>query len=60
MDSCMIGLRCENGLPARVCYALPSAYSHEPPVGLEGYVWRGDHANGYWIICENVSDEAAD
>ena len=56
ISSCLIGIRCENGLPDRVCYAIPSPYTPEPPVGLEGYVWRGDHTRGYWVICEQVGE----
>ena len=56
-DNCFVGLYCEDGIPARVCYALPSKYSPEPPAGLEGYVWRGDSANGCWTICEAVTPD---
>lgn len=54
---CYVGLFCEDGVPARVCYAIPSPYSSEPPAGLEGYVWRGDAANGCWAICEAVTPD---
>ncbi len=47
---CAIGIRAENGRPNAVCYALPAAYTPEPPPGLEGYVWHGDHASGWWAI----------
>ena len=57
ISSCLIGISCEGGLPNRVCYAIPSAYSPEPPAGLEGYVWRGDRTRGYWVICETVDLE---
>lgn len=53
-DFCVVGLYCEDGVPSRVCYALPAAYAPEPPIGLEGYVWRGDSNAGYWTICEAV------
>lgn len=53
-SSCLIGLYCENGRPERVCYAIPAAYTPEPPAGLEGYVWQGDRTRGYWVVCENV------
>lgn len=54
-SSCLIGLYCENGMPERVCYAIPAAYSPEPPAGMEGYVWKGDHTRGYWVICEETN-----
>ncbi len=55
VSSCLIGLYCENGRPERVCYAIPAAYTPEPPAGLEGYVWQGDRTRGYWVVCENVN-----
>ena len=55
-ESCFAGIACKNGLPDRVCYAIPAPYTPEPPVGLEGYVWQGDLANGCWVICEEVTD----
>ncbi len=56
-DSCLCGLRCEGGFPARVCYAIPAPYTPEPPAGLEGYVWRGDRHRGYWVICEQITPD---
>ncbi len=52
--SCLVGLYCEDGVPARVCYAIPADYTAEPPAGLEGYVWRGSRTRGYWVTCEAV------
>ncbi len=54
VSSCLIGIYCENGVPDRICYAIPSVYTPEPPAGMEGYVWRGDHSRGYWVICEEI------
>ena len=56
IPDCLIGLNCENGRPYRICYAIPATYTPEPPAGLEGYIWRGDGAHGYWVICESVND----
>ena len=55
MNSCLCGICCESGIPARVCYAIPAPYTAEPPAGMEGYIWRGDHLRGYWTICENLT-----
>ncbi len=47
---CAIGIHAENGKPKSVCYALPAAFSSEPPAGLEGYVWRGEGNDGWWMV----------
>lgn len=60
VNSCLIGLRCEEGIPDRICYAIPAVYTHEPPAGLEGYVWCGDRTRGYWVISESVSENNFD
>ena len=56
-ESCYVGIKCSNGRPAHVCYAIPAPYSPEPPVGLEGYVWQGTRSGGCWVVCEDISDE---
>lgn len=48
--NCAIGLKAREGKPISVCYALPGAFSTEPPAGLEGYVWRGLGAEGWWAV----------
>lgn len=52
--SVLIGLETDDGVPDSVCYAIPAAYTPEPPAGLEGYRWRGDRSSGYWVICEDL------
>jgi len=52
---CLIGLSCGCGSPEKICYAIPAAYTPEPPAGMEGYVWRGNRNNGYWVICETIT-----
>lgn len=52
--SCLCGIQCDNGLPAKVCYAIPAQYTAEPPAGLEDYTWIGDHLRGYWTITNTV------
>ena len=44
----LTGILAENGEPAAVSYALPAAWTEEPPAGLEGYVWEGDQNRGWW------------
>lgn len=46
---CAIGVRVEDGIPARVCYALPGTFALQPPPGMEGYAWRGDGPSGWWV-----------
>ena len=46
---CLAGVRCADGVPVAVRYALPSAYSPEPPAGLEDAVWVGDNNSGWWV-----------
>jgi len=47
---CAIGIHAEDEKPKSVCYALPAVFSSEPPAGMEGYVWRGEGNNGWWMI----------
>ncbi len=49
-----IGLRCEDGRPTSVCYALPAPYSPEPPAGLADYEWVGQGNAGWWVKCINA------
>ena len=46
---CLAGVRCADGVPVAVRYALPSAYSPEPPAGLEDAAWVGDSNSGWWV-----------
>ncbi len=48
-DFLAVGLRAENGQPIAVSYALPAAYTAEPPAGMEAYRWLGDGNRGWWI-----------
>lgn len=48
--NCYAGIRCENGVPVEVSYALPSAYRPNPPAGMEDYHWVGDQNAGWWVI----------
>lgn len=49
-DHVEVGLKLEEGLPVSTAYALPSRYTPEPPPGLEGYVWKGGAADGWWVM----------
>ena len=46
---CAAGIRAEGGVPASVRYALPAAWTPEPPAGLEDYRWVGDQNRGWWV-----------
>lgn len=48
--NCYAGIRCENGIPVEVSYALPSPYRPNPPAGMEDYHWVGDQNAGWWVI----------
>ncbi len=50
-EYCLIGLKCDSGQVSTLCYAIPGEFALEPPVGLEGYSWRGAGAVGYWTTC---------
>jgi len=52
--NCLCGIRCENGIPVNVCYAIPAPYTTEPPPGMEDYSWRGTCTRGYWTICDSI------
>lgn len=54
LDYCAVGIRCQNGLPYLVCYALPARFEIEPPPGLEGYSWKGDTRQGWWVTWQTV------
>ena len=43
-----IGVRVEDGVPARLVYAFPGAYAAEPPVGLEDCTWF-EGGRGWWL-----------
>lgn len=58
VDHCAVGVRAQNGQITGVCYAIPMAYTPEPPAGLEGYEWIGDQNRGYWVICDDLSAQA--
>ena len=44
-----VGLRMGSGESAAVRYALPAAYTPEPPAGLEEYTWVGNSNKGWWV-----------
>lgn len=46
---CAVGILAEDGAPVSVRYGLPSAWSAQPPAGLEDYTWVGDQNQGWWI-----------
>ena len=46
---CAVGARAEGGEIAAIRYALPAAWTAEPPAGLEGHRWLGDQNRGWWI-----------
>lgn len=60
IDHCAVGIRAENGEVTGVCYAIPMAYSPEPPAGLEGYRWIGDQNHGWWTTCDDLTEKASD
>lgn len=43
------GLLALNGAPVAIRYALPAAWSEEPPAGLEDCAWVGDQNAGWWV-----------
>ena len=53
-DHCVVGISAGQGRPDRVLYGIPARYTPTPPAGLEGYEWRGDGRNGYWVIVRPV------
>ena len=60
IDHCAVGIRAENGEVTGVCYAIPMAYSPEPPAGLEGYQWIGDQNCGWWTTCDDLTEKTSD
>lgn len=46
----LVGVRVEDERPVSVCYGIPGTFALEPPPGLDGYMWRGDGQNGWWVI----------
>ena len=56
--SCYAGIRAEGGLPVEVCYALPAAYTPNPPAGMEEYHWIGDQNAGWWAIEQAIQGNA--
>jgi hypothetical protein len=55
----LVGVRVEDERPSSVCYGIPGIFSLEPPVGLDGYMWRGDGQSGWWVtfIDANTGEE---
>jgi hypothetical protein len=45
----LVGVRVEDERPTSVCYGIPGSFAPEPPVGLDGYMWRGSGASGWWV-----------
>lgn len=43
-----IGVRVEDGVPARLVYAFPGDYAAEPPAGLEDCMWF-EGGRGWWL-----------
>ena len=60
IDHCAVGIRAESGEVTGVCYAIPMAYSPEPPAGLEGYRWIGDQNRGWWTTCDDLTEKSSD
>ena len=46
----MIGIETDDGRVEEVRFALPGAFSPEPPAGLDGYVWQGGPSGGWWVL----------
>lgn len=44
-----IGVRVEDGVPARLAYAYPGQRSPTPPAGLEDCLWLGGDGQGWWV-----------
>ena len=57
IDHCAVGIRAEDGRVTGVSYAIPMAYSADPPAGLEDAVWIGDANRGWWVTVQNLSGE---
>lgn len=57
IDHCAVGIRAEDGRVTGVSYAIPMAYSAEPPAGLEDAVWIGDSNRGWWVTVQNLAEE---
>lgn len=57
IDHCAVGIRAEDGRVTGVSYAIPMAYSAEPPAGLEDAVWIGDANRGWWVTVRDLSGE---
>lgn len=55
MSFCAVGIKCVEGVPRVVCYALPAQFAVEPPPGLEGYVWRGSGRTGWWVTWQDAA-----
>ena len=47
-DFVAVGVRAENGVPARLAYAFPGEYAPTPPAGLEDCRWFGG-PRGWWV-----------
>jgi hypothetical protein len=45
----LVGVRVEDERPTSVCYGIPGFFAPEPPVGLDGYMWRGSGVSGWWV-----------
>lgn len=45
----LVGVRVEDEQPTSVCYGIPGIFAPEPPVGLDGYMWRGSGVSGWWV-----------
>ena len=45
----LVGVRVEDERPTSVCYGIPGTFALEPPVGLDGYMWRGSDVGGWWV-----------
>ncbi len=45
----LVGVRVEDERPTSVCYGIPGIFAPEPPVGLDGYMWRGSGVSGWWV-----------
>lgn len=58
IDHCAVGIRAEDGRVTGVSYAIPMAYSADPPAGLEDAVWIGDGNRGWWVTVRNLPEEA--
>jgi hypothetical protein len=60
-DYCAVGLKCENGAPTHVCYAIPGGSAADRLPGLDDYAWVAGENGGWWRLFLNVeSGEVAD